>query len=78
MRLAEEVAEDSQADHRRGVVERTASDGYVASARGYAAITIGSGRDPAAFERTASFCDELLRRLDAELSEPARPARAPA
>ncbi len=77
VRFCEEVAEDSGSERPRGVVNRSASDGYAASARGYAAVTVAPGGDPAAFERTASFCDELLRRLEAELSESAPPARAP-
>ncbi|HEY6780009.1 MAG TPA: M28 family peptidase [Thermoleophilaceae bacterium] len=92
VRLCEEIAEDSEVEHVRGIVNHAASDGYAASAAGYAAITltcrpaVGQRRpgdaldhvDPAAFEQAASFCDELVRRLDLELrsSVPGAP-RAP-
>jgi hypothetical protein len=79
--LCEQIAEDSSESGAETFVNRGFSDGHAASAAGYPAITI-VGRpvpdhrqptdiperiDPAALERALGFCDELVRRLDAEL-----------
>lgn len=63
VRLCAEIAEDAELEQRHGSVSRAASEGYGASAAGYAAITIEADGS----ERAVGFCGELIRRLDLEL-----------
>ena len=74
VKLCEEIAEDEEGP--RALVNRSASDGYLARAAGLPAITISCrGRtgaaaprvDSDAVARAEAFCAELIERLDAEL-----------
>ena len=74
--LCEAIAEDDRAGGVRSVINRSASDGYVARSRGLPAITItsrdergyaGPRVEEGAIERAEAFCAELIARLDAEV-----------